>query len=83
VAWQRGRASNLDVRAGLGLTTLPLSLLPGRGRLAIVDIEPAPIIEVALALPADRPPKATTQAFVNLVATLHPASHRANLTGSG
>jgi DNA-binding transcriptional LysR family regulator len=60
------------VRAGLGLATLPLSLLPGRGRLAVVDLEPAPMFEVALALPTDRRPKAATQAFVDLVTAIHP-----------
>ena len=60
-------------RAGLGLATLPLSLLPGRGRLAVVDLEPAPVFEVALALPSDRPLKPVTRAFLDLVAAMHPA----------
>jgi DNA-binding transcriptional LysR family regulator len=60
------------VRAGLGLATLPLSLVRSPGRLAIVDLEPAPIFEVALALPADRRPKAATTAFVDLVTAMHP-----------
>jgi DNA-binding transcriptional LysR family regulator len=59
------------VRAGLGLAALPLSLVPGRGRLAIVDIDPAPTFEVALALSSDRRPKAATRAFVDLVSVLH------------
>jgi DNA-binding transcriptional LysR family regulator len=63
------------VRAGLGLAALPLSLLPNRGRLAVVDIEPAPIFEVALALPTDRRPKAATQAFVDLIGAMHPAEN--------
>jgi DNA-binding transcriptional LysR family regulator len=58
-------------RAGLGLAALPLSLLPGRGRLAVVDLEPAPVFEVALALPSDREPKAATRAFLDLVAAMH------------
>jgi DNA-binding transcriptional LysR family regulator len=62
------------VRAGLGLTTLPLSLLPSRGRLAVVDLKPAPVFEVALALPSDRPPKAATRAFLDLVAAMYPTA---------
>ena len=61
-------------RAGLGLAALPLSLLPARGRLAVVDLEPAPVFEVALALPTDRPPKAATRAFLDLVAVMHPTA---------
>jgi hypothetical protein len=39
-------------RAGLELAPLPLplQLRSGRGRLAVVDIEPAPVFEVSLAL---------------------------------
>jgi DNA-binding transcriptional LysR family regulator len=59
-------------RAGIGLATLPLSLLMGRGRLAVVDLEPAPCFDVALALPSGRPLKAATQAFVDLVAEMYP-----------
>jgi DNA-binding transcriptional LysR family regulator len=59
------------VRAGLGVATLPLSLVPGRGRLAVIDIDPAPTFEVALAVPSDRRPKATTQAFLDLIAVMH------------
>jgi DNA-binding transcriptional LysR family regulator len=55
-------------RAGIGLATLPLSLLIGRGRLAVVDLEPAPSFDVALALPAGRPLKAVTRAFLDLAA---------------
>lgn len=62
------------VRAGLGPATLPLSLLANRGRLAVIDIEPAPIFEVALAVPTDRRPKAATQAFVDLVIAMHPGT---------
>ncbi len=59
-------------RAGLGLAALPLSLLPGRGRLAVVDIDPAPVFAVALALPSERPPRAATRAFLDLVAAMYP-----------
>jgi DNA-binding transcriptional LysR family regulator len=62
------------VRAGIALATLPLSLLPGHGRLAVVDLEPAPVFEVALALPSGGPPKAATQAFVDLVAEMRPGA---------
>ena len=62
------------VRAGIALATLPLSLLLGQGRLAVVDLEPAPVLEIALALPADRPTKATTQAFIDLVAEMSPGT---------
>jgi DNA-binding transcriptional LysR family regulator len=62
------------VRAGLGLATLPLSLLPGRGRLAVVNLEPTLAFEVALALPSGRPPKAATQAFLDLLAEMYPAT---------
>jgi DNA-binding transcriptional LysR family regulator len=61
-------------RAGIGLATLPLSLLIGRGRLAVVDLEPAPPFEVALALPSGRPLKAVTQAFLDLAAELTPGT---------
>jgi DNA-binding transcriptional LysR family regulator len=61
-------------RAGLGPATLPLSLLLGQGRLAVVDLEPAPVFEVALALPLGRPTKAATQAFIDLVAEMHPVT---------
>jgi DNA-binding transcriptional LysR family regulator len=64
-------------RAGLGLATLPLSLLIGRGRLAVVDLDPAPVFEVTLALPSGRPPKAATQAFLDLLAEMYP------VTGAG
>jgi DNA-binding transcriptional LysR family regulator len=59
-------------RAGIALATLPLSLLLGQGRLAVADLEPAPVFEVALALPSGRPPKAATQAFIDLVAEMCP-----------
>ena len=62
-------------RAGIGLATLPLSLLPGRGRLAVVDLEPAPVFEVALALSAGRPAKAATRAFLDLVAAMYPTAY--------
>ena len=61
-------------RAGIGLATLPLSLLMGQGRLAVVDLEPAPSFEVALALPSGRPLKAATQAFLDLVAEMCPGT---------
>jgi DNA-binding transcriptional LysR family regulator len=61
-------------RAGIGLATLPLSLLIGRGRLAVVDLEPPPPFEVALALPSDRPLKAVTQAFLDLAAEMTPGT---------
>jgi DNA-binding transcriptional LysR family regulator len=62
------------VRAGIALATLPLSLLLGQGRLAVVDLEPAPAFEIALALPSDRPTKAATQAFIDLVAEMSPGT---------
>jgi DNA-binding transcriptional LysR family regulator len=62
------------VRAGIGLALLPLSLLIGSGRLAVVDLEPAPPFEVALALPTGRPLKATTHAFLDLVAEVCPGA---------
>jgi DNA-binding transcriptional LysR family regulator len=61
-------------RAGIGLATLPLSLLLGRGRLAVVDLKPAPVFEVALVLPSGRPLKAVTQAFLDLVAEMCPGT---------
>ena len=61
------------VRADLGVAALPLSLLPGRGRLAVVDLAPAPTFNVALASPSLRQPKAAAQAFVDLLTTMHPA----------
>ena len=61
-------------RAGIALATLPLSLLLGQGRLAVVDLEPAPVFEIALALPSDRPTKAATQAFIDLVAEMSPGT---------
>jgi DNA-binding transcriptional LysR family regulator len=63
-------------RAGIGLATLPLSLLVGRGRLAVVDLEPAPPFEIALALPSARPVKAATQAFLDVVAEMCPGMGR-------
>jgi DNA-binding transcriptional LysR family regulator len=61
-------------RAGIGLAALPLSLLLGQGRLAVVDLKPAPVFEVALALPSGRPLKAATQAFIDLVAEMYPVT---------
>ena len=61
-------------RAGIALVTLPLSLLVGQGRLAVVDLEPAPVFEIALALPSHRPTKAATQAFIDLVAEMRPGT---------
>lgn len=61
-------------RAGIGLAALPLSLLLSRGRLAVVDLEPMPSFEVALALPSGRPLKAATQAFLDLVGEMCPGT---------
>jgi DNA-binding transcriptional LysR family regulator len=61
-------------RAGIGVAALPLSLLLGRGSLAVVDLEPMPSFEVALALPSGRPLKAATQAFLDLVAEMCPGT---------
>jgi len=61
-------------RAGIGLATLPLSLLIGGSRLAVVDLEPAPPFAVSLALPSGRPLKAATQAFLDLLAEVCPGA---------
>jgi DNA-binding transcriptional LysR family regulator len=61
-------------RAGLGLATLPLALLPGRGRLAVIDIDPAPVFVITLALPSERHAKAATRAFLDLVAAMYPTA---------
>lgn len=61
-------------RAGIGVAALPLSLLLGRGSLAVVDLEPMPSFEVALALPSGRPLKAATQAFLDLVTEMCPGT---------
>jgi hypothetical protein len=40
----------------------------------VVDLEPAAVFEVALALPSGRPPKAATQAFLDLLAEMYPVA---------
>ena len=71
------------VRAGIALATLPLSLLVGRGRFAVVDLEPAPVFEVALAVPSGRPPKAATQAFLDLLTEVYPGASRRSTSAQG
>jgi DNA-binding transcriptional LysR family regulator len=60
------------VRAGLGLTILPESMIADAG-LAGVPLRPAATFTVAFIVAADRPMSAVTRAFANLVSTTYQA----------
>lgn len=60
------------VRAGLGVATLPCHCYRTEAGWPSSILSPAPTFEVALALPSDRRPSATTTAFLDLVAAMVP-----------
>jgi DNA-binding transcriptional LysR family regulator len=60
------------VRAGLGLTILPESMIADAG-LAGVPLRPGATFTVAFIVAADRPMSAVTRAFANLVSTTYQA----------
>ncbi len=55
------------VRAGLGVSLVPRSVLPRRDGIVLRRVTPSPTFDIALAVPADRPIPAAARAFVDLV----------------